>query len=246
MLVSWTSEPPTSRRALYSRAFFPNSFIQAGGAGILVSADDADGFDMGENVILGGLILQILIFGFFCVVASIWHRRLLARPTAASAELPWTKLIWFLYAASVCITLRNLLRVIEYAMGKVRLIRLIEIELLLIWYCRMATCSLTSGPFTSTTSCLWRLRLLFASGGTTLTLSPAARTTSSLPPEHSRVLTRCLSMGQLQAFQCVNFLFFFAVSFFFPFTCFQGAGRDGWCTSPLRLGIHLEKMTKRC
>lgn len=93
-------------------------FIQAGGAGILVSADDADGFDMGENVILGGLILQILIFGFFCVVASIWHRRLLARPTAACAELPWTKLIWFLYAASVCITLRNLLRVVEYAMGK--------------------------------------------------------------------------------------------------------------------------------
>ncbi|CAN9176144.1 unnamed protein product [Alternaria alternata] len=47
--------------------------IQAGGAGMLVSANDKDGFKRGENIILGGLILQILIFGFFVVVASIWH-----------------------------------------------------------------------------------------------------------------------------------------------------------------------------
>jgi hypothetical protein len=93
--------------------------IQAGGAGMLVSADDQDGFKRGENIILGGLILQILIFGFFVVVAGIWHTRLSKGPTAASADIPWTKLIWFLYAASVCITIRNLCRVIEYAMGKV-------------------------------------------------------------------------------------------------------------------------------
>lgn len=94
-------------------------FVQAGGAGMLVSANDKAGFDRGENIILGGLILQILVFGFFVVVASIWHRRLSSSPTAASSELPWTKYIWFLYAASVCITIRNLCRVIEYAMGKV-------------------------------------------------------------------------------------------------------------------------------
>jgi hypothetical protein len=93
--------------------------VQAGGAGILVGAKDSDGVSKGENIILGGLILQILIFAFFVVVASIWHRRLASRPTAASAELPWQKLIWFLYAASVCITIRNLCRVIEYALGRV-------------------------------------------------------------------------------------------------------------------------------
>ena len=97
-----------------------SSLIQAGGAGMLVSANDKDGFKRGENIILGGLILQILIFGFFVVVASIWHVRLQKGPTASSADIPWTKLIWFLYAASVCITIRNLCRVIEYAMGKVR------------------------------------------------------------------------------------------------------------------------------
>ena len=87
---------------------------------MLVSANDKAGFDRGENIILGGLILQILIFGFFVVVASVWHRRLASRPTAASSELPWARYIWFLYAASVCITIRNVCRVIEYAMGKVR------------------------------------------------------------------------------------------------------------------------------
>ncbi|KAF1914548.1 RTA1 like protein-domain-containing protein [Ampelomyces quisqualis] len=93
-------------------------FIQSGGAGILVKAKDADGFKNGENVVLGGLILQILIFTFFVVVASIWHRRLDAQPTAAASELPWKKYTMFLYAASILITVRNLCRVIEYAMGK--------------------------------------------------------------------------------------------------------------------------------
>jgi hypothetical protein len=98
--------------------------IQTGGAGMLVQAKDQDGFKRGENIILGGLILQIMIFGFFVVVAGIWHRRLAARPTAASADIPWTKYIRLLYAASVFITIRNICRVIEYAMGKVRSRRL--------------------------------------------------------------------------------------------------------------------------
>jgi hypothetical protein len=93
--------------------------VQSSGAGMLVQAKDADGFKRGENMILAGLVLQILIFAFFVVVASIWHRRLSAVPSAAAAEIPWKKYICFLYAASVFITIRNLCRVIEYAMGKV-------------------------------------------------------------------------------------------------------------------------------
>jgi hypothetical protein len=94
-------------------------FIQSGGAGMLVKANDADGVSRGENIILGGLILQIVIFGIFVVVAGMWHHRLNNGPTAASADIPWQKMIWFLYGASVCITIRNLCRVVEYALGKV-------------------------------------------------------------------------------------------------------------------------------
>ncbi|KAA8621009.1 RTA1 like protein [Pyrenophora tritici-repentis] len=67
--------------------------IQAGGAGLLISADTPGGFSLGENVILSGLILQILIFGFFVVVAGVWHSRLTRRPTAAATQLPWSRLI---------------------------------------------------------------------------------------------------------------------------------------------------------
>jgi hypothetical protein len=97
-------------------------FIQSGGGGMLVQAKDAGGFKMGENIILGGLILQILIFGLFVVVASIWHRKMNAQPTAAATQVPWKKYIWFLYATSLCITARNLCRVIEYAMGQASLL----------------------------------------------------------------------------------------------------------------------------
>ncbi|KAF1950024.1 RTA1 like protein [Byssothecium circinans] len=95
-------------------------FIQAGGAGKLVQGKDSDSVKMGENIILGGLILQILIFGFFVVVAGTWHRRLDARPTARAAEVPWLKYVRLLYAASAFITIRNACRVVEYALGRVR------------------------------------------------------------------------------------------------------------------------------
>ncbi|KAE8840989.1 hypothetical protein PTNB73_05369 [Pyrenophora teres f. teres] len=92
--------------------------IQAGGAALLISASTPSAFSRGENVILSGLILQILIFGFFVVVAGVWHHRLTRQPTAAAVQLPWDRLIKVLYVSSVCITLRNVGRVVEYAMGK--------------------------------------------------------------------------------------------------------------------------------
>jgi hypothetical protein len=100
-------------------------FIQSGGAGMLVQAKDSDGVKRGENIILGGLILQILIFLFFVIIAGTWHRRLESRPTAASADIPWQKMVRFLYAASAFITIRNMCRVVEYALGKVSLFTLL-------------------------------------------------------------------------------------------------------------------------
>lgn len=97
---------------------------------MLVQADDQDAVKRGENIILGGLILQILIFGFFIVVAGIWQRRLEAYQSSAAAatEIQWKKYIRLLYAASACITIRNTCRVIEYAMGKVSLHSSLHIE----------------------------------------------------------------------------------------------------------------------
>jgi hypothetical protein len=94
--------------------------VQGGGAGMLVSSKDSAGFQRGENIILAGLVLQIALFGLFVVVAGMWHRRLLARPTSSSAEVKWQGMMGRLYAASGCIMLRNVFRVVEYGMGQVR------------------------------------------------------------------------------------------------------------------------------
>jgi hypothetical protein len=95
-------------------------FVQGGGGGMLVQAKSKSDVQRGENIILGGLILQIIIFGFFVVVASIWHKRLSKYGTAASAQINWKKYLMFLYGASALVMIRNTCRVIEYAMGKVR------------------------------------------------------------------------------------------------------------------------------
>jgi hypothetical protein len=91
-------------------------FVQAGGAGMLTTADTASKTELGERIILGGLILQILIFVFFIVVAVRFHCRL-ARALAQRSPLPWQKLLLSLYAVSVLITLRNAVRAAEYGMG---------------------------------------------------------------------------------------------------------------------------------
>jgi heme/copper-type cytochrome/quinol oxidase subunit 2 len=92
--------------------------IQGGGGGILAGADDKKQRDLGQNVILAGLILQIVIFVGFLVVAVVYHRRLRARPTGkAPVMISWEKLLGMLYVVSVMITIRNLFRVIEYAAG---------------------------------------------------------------------------------------------------------------------------------
>ncbi|PVH77419.1 RTA1-domain-containing protein [Cadophora sp. DSE1049] len=94
--------------------------IQAAGGGIISGADDADAKHRGEMIILAGLLLQMLIFGFFLVVAWIFHKRLLAQPTGKtrSGDFNWQRFMKMLYSTSVLITFRNLFRVLEYAMGE--------------------------------------------------------------------------------------------------------------------------------
>jgi hypothetical protein len=93
--------------------------MQSTGGGLLAKADNQDDFDMGENIILGGLVLQILVFGFFVVVATVFHRRMSARPTAESQAIPWQRFMWLLYGVSLLIIVRNALRCVEYGMGQV-------------------------------------------------------------------------------------------------------------------------------
>lgn len=93
--------------------------IQAVGAAMLSSANTASEKTRGQNIILVGLIVQILVFAFFVIVAWIFHRRLNLRPTGKWAyySLTGDTFMRMLYVVSGLITVRNLFRVVEYGMG---------------------------------------------------------------------------------------------------------------------------------
>ncbi|GIK00890.1 hypothetical protein Aspvir_004919 [Aspergillus viridinutans] len=89
------------------------------GGGLLAAAKTQDKVNMGEYMIIGGLFVQILFFGFFMIVSVIFHRRMLATPMhhMMSAELPWNHYMRILYTVSVLIMIRSVYRVAEYVQG---------------------------------------------------------------------------------------------------------------------------------
>ena len=84
-----------------------------------MSGGDLDQVKLGENVVVGGLWVQIVFFSCFIVVATIFHARLLKNPTARSlsADVPWRKHLITLYVGSTLILVRSIFRVIEYLQG---------------------------------------------------------------------------------------------------------------------------------
>ena len=85
------------------------------GAGIMVT----DNRSTGENVIIGGLFVQIAFFGFFLVSAAVFQMRIGSHPTAESVAdyIPWRKHLFALHASSILILIRSIFRVVEYLQG---------------------------------------------------------------------------------------------------------------------------------
>lgn len=87
---------------------------------MLATAKDRDSVKKGENIIVGGLGIQILFFGFFMIVTLVFHIRLARNPTPKThtVQTPWKGLLWVLYGSSLLIMVRSLFRVAEYVEGK--------------------------------------------------------------------------------------------------------------------------------
>ena len=106
-----------------SRAPFPfflgtgSSHSSTGGA--RVAAKTAAAIKSGSNIILAGLFIQVFCFGFFVVVAVVFHRAMIRVPTpqAMSGNIPWRKHLYTLYAASAIIMVRSVFRIVEYIQG---------------------------------------------------------------------------------------------------------------------------------
>lgn len=99
--------------------------VQATGAGMLSAGEDMG--DMGQNIVIAGLVIQILFFGFFVVAAIVFHRRFAAMDSTveegSGSELveargfPWVGMMHMLYGTSALILARCIFRIVEYVMG---------------------------------------------------------------------------------------------------------------------------------
>ena len=68
---------------------------------------------MGNNIIIAGLIVQVIVFGLFVIAAAIFHARLRSLPTASCHGTPWEKHMVSLYLVSILIFVRSIVRVVH-------------------------------------------------------------------------------------------------------------------------------------
>jgi hypothetical protein len=91
--------------------------VQAVGGGVLSAAKKASLIPVGNDIILAGLVLQVVIFFGYVATTTIFHLRLRQSPVK-SAKLDTDHSLVILYGASLLITLRNVYRILEYALGQ--------------------------------------------------------------------------------------------------------------------------------
>ncbi|CAH0045991.1 unnamed protein product [Clonostachys solani] len=95
--------------------------VQATGAGLRIMAgqgkSDIDP-NLGSYIIVGGLIFQIIVFGIFIFTGLRFHVLFQKDPAAIRAEsIPWQGILYMLFMTSAAVMMRNIFRVVEYAMG---------------------------------------------------------------------------------------------------------------------------------
>ncbi|CAI9634032.1 unnamed protein product [Alternaria burnsii] len=96
------------------------SFLtQSGGGGIMSGADEdnPDNMKIGEKVIIVGLCIQVIFFGFFVLTAFVFQKRGREHLLALEGWVLWRKHLYVLYGTSVLILVRSVFRVAEYAQG---------------------------------------------------------------------------------------------------------------------------------
>jgi len=93
-------------------------FLQAGGGGMMAQASMGN---LGQKIMLIGLFIQLIFFGFFLSVSLVFWRRM--RSSAKLHTIPkcgkhtWQALLKLLLGAAVIIILRCVYRVFEFAQG---------------------------------------------------------------------------------------------------------------------------------
>ncbi|KAJ9487245.1 hypothetical protein VN97_g6083 [Penicillium thymicola] len=102
-------------------------FLQCAGGGLMSTGGSMR--EAGSNITIGGLVVQLLFFGFFVIVTTVFHFRVSRQPTSKSQSDRdqtrgdgWRQRNWFtilvgLYIASFLILVRSIFRLVEYEEG---------------------------------------------------------------------------------------------------------------------------------
>ncbi|KAM3068369.1 Lipid-translocating exporter-like protein rta1 [Clarireedia jacksonii] len=93
-------------------------FMQAGGGGMMAQASMAD---LGQKIMLVGLLFQLLFFGFFLSIAIIFERRISGSTKSftvpQTGKYTWHRLLTLLFVGAALIIGRCVYRIVEFAQG---------------------------------------------------------------------------------------------------------------------------------
>jgi hypothetical protein len=94
--------------------------IQSAGAG-LVSRGTLGGnlneANLGSQVLIGGLVINLISFCFFAVVTLHFHWSISRRSDTFTGRETWVKMFYALYLSMTLLIIRSVYRIIEFAMG---------------------------------------------------------------------------------------------------------------------------------
>jgi RTA1 like protein len=83
-----------------------------------MAAGTLSAMNTGAHIVIGGLAIQLLFFGFFAYVAAQFHFRMKrTAPTADGHLQKWESMMYILYAACLLIFVRSVFRVVEFVQG---------------------------------------------------------------------------------------------------------------------------------
>ncbi|CAG8004250.1 unnamed protein product [Penicillium salamii] len=93
-------------------------FLQAGGGGMMAEPTMSNA---GQKIMLIGLFIQLLFFGFFLVISLVFWKRMRSSPKSYTipryGKHTWSALLKMLLMAAVIVILRCVFRIIEFAEG---------------------------------------------------------------------------------------------------------------------------------
>ncbi|KAJ5360704.1 hypothetical protein N7517_009895 [Penicillium concentricum] len=90
--------------------------VQGSASGLMATGNNAK---LGSNIVVAGLVIQVIMFGLFIVTSIVFEVRMRRSPPTATfdEQINWMSRVRTLYAVSALILIRSIFRVVEYAAG---------------------------------------------------------------------------------------------------------------------------------